>query len=124
MVGDLHERPDAVPAHPDRDVPAPVLDGVAGQVRHDPLQAPAVGDHHDLLGLDAHAVVPSPRADGGLHQRAQVEGLGPDRLAPGVEPGDLHEVLHQLAEAGHVGDQELGRPPGPLREVVEVLAQE
>jgi hypothetical protein len=47
-----------------------------------------------------------------------------DALGAGVEAGDLHQVLDELAQAGDVRDQQLGRPARLRRQLVEVVGQQ
>ena len=54
----------------------------------------------------------------------EVDGLGLDALAAGVEAGDLHQVLDQPPQAPDVRDQELGGPPGLDRHRLEMLGEE
>src|SRR3954469_11877109 len=123
LVAHLDEAAQAVLSHPDRDVSAPVLEGVADQIGRDPLEPPVIREEHDLVSRDLDTIVPAARAHRRPDERPDVHPLfAPPRLS-GVEPGDLHQVLDEIAEAGDVVHEELRGAANLGRHAVELLAQ-
>ena len=98
--------------------------GVVEEIGEDPLQAARVGLDAQVPGTDRHGRVRQPR---GRHRRDQtpdIDGFERDLLGARVEPGDLHQVVHERSQPGDVPDEQFPGPPALVRERTEVVAQD
>ena len=100
-----------------------MLQRVADEIADDPLEPPGIAGDHDLVGVEAHALLPAARTDGCRHQRAEVDRVGLHALASGVEARDLHQILDEPPQASDVGDEQLGRTASILGHRVEMRGQ-
>ena len=115
---------DPVAADPGGDVASSVLEGVADEVRRDPLEPAVIGLEDNLVAVHAHAVVPAARTHGCTNERPQVDALLANPRLACVEPRDLHQILDEVSEPGDVVDEKLGGSARVGRHPVELLAEE
>ena len=84
--------------------------------------APVVGDEHEAWGL----IDPGLDPDEQSAPQAPVRGKGPARPAPTAPGGDVEALAHRLfptpedkAQAKQAFEQENGRPPASVQEIVQ-----
>lgn len=123
-VGHLDIAPGTVGAGPHPDIAAAVLDRVAEEVGQDPLDPARVRGQRDRLALHRDPVLPAPRAEQRGDHGPDVDQPPLDRLGPGIEPGDLQQLLDQRPEPAHIADQQLNRAAGRDRQVAGLAGEQ
>lgn len=125
-VGDLQRHPVAAGrGQGDRDRRRAVPQRVAHQVRHDHVDAPPV-DHgpYVLPEFDGHPVGPPPQRQRRPYGVGEVRHGRVEADRPGVEAGDLHQVLDQPGQPRRLRADGTGRVGGVRRQLVGVLLQD
>ena len=101
-----------------------MVPGIVQEVAQDPVEAARIRVHDQRSRRERDGGLGQARRHGAGHHAAEVHGLGGEQLGAGVEPGDLHEVVHERPQAAHVGDQELRRTAGLRRHAAEILLEQ
>ena len=115
---------ESVAVHANRRAAAAVLDRVAHQVGDDSLDAAAVGADHRPVAGHIDARLPAAAADDALDQRGQVDLLDANGLDPGVQARDLHQVVGEAPQPGHVLHEQVGEARDLRRQLLAVPLQE
>ncbi len=102
---------------------AAVLDRVADQVGQDPLHPARIGRQRQRTAAHRDPGLPAPRADQRGRDRPNIDHPPLDGLGPGIEHGDLHQLVDQRPEPAYVGDQQLDRTAGRVGELACLFAQ-